>query len=123
MGHITSYPSSLKQLDLSYNSISKWFDLPSTEPLDPHIMCYSRESVKGSKVLGNQSSGSGHRNALMNSLCPHRRHFKLDNLRTLILANNTLNDIQLVLDKELMEGEDNHWVSSEIFVRRFGFLF
>ncbi|KAK6640323.1 hypothetical protein RUM44_012009 [Polyplax serrata] len=107
MGHITSFPCSLKQLDLSYNNISSWFDLPAYEqPFGANIVCYSCESSKVSKAVGNQPSGGGHRNALMNSLCPHRRHLKLDNLRTLILTNNNLDKMQLTLE---CTEEDGQW--------------
>lgn len=112
MGHITSFPCSLKQLDLSYNNISSWFDLPAYEqPFGANIVCYSCESSKVSKAVGNQPSGGGHRNALMNSLCPHRRHLKLDNLRTLILTNNNLDKMQLTLE---CTEEDGQWVSNLI---------
>lgn len=34
MSHITSYPSSLKQLDLSHNQICCWPSLPQVEGID-----------------------------------------------------------------------------------------
>ncbi|CRK89702.1 CLUMA_CG003464, isoform A [Clunio marinus] len=37
MGHITSYPSSLKQLDLGHNEISCWPSLPRIAASDPHL--------------------------------------------------------------------------------------
>jgi Leucine-rich repeat (LRR) protein len=43
MGHVTSYPASLKQLDLGHNEISCWPSLPSL-PIaasDPHLACYN----------------------------------------------------------------------------------
>lgn len=110
MGHITSYPYLLKQLDLSYNNISTWFDLPSIDAIEPQVTCYSCEQQKPPKVLGNQNPGCGQRNVLLNYLCTHRRHLKLDNLRTLIIANNCIEKIQLVLEKDYSEGEENHSV-------------
>mgnify|MGYP005983999079 FL=1 len=56
MSHITSYPSSLKQLDLSHNQITCWPSLPQVEAQDvmelANIACYggsfgSREKVSG----------------------------------------------------------------------------
>lgn len=40
------------------------------------------------------------RNTVLHSVCTHRRHLKLDNLRTLILANNQLIRIQLTTDDD-----------------------
>lgn len=44
MSHITSYPSSLKQLDLSHNQITVWPSLPQVEAHDnmelANLACY-----------------------------------------------------------------------------------
>lgn len=40
------------------------------------------------------------RNTVLHSVCTHRRHLRLDNLRTLILANNHLIRIQLTTDDD-----------------------
>lgn len=40
------------------------------------------------------------RNIVLHSVCTHRRHLRLDNLRTLILANNQLMRIQLTTDDD-----------------------
>lgn len=44
MSHITSYPSSLKQLDLSHNQITVWPSLPQVEAQDnmelANLACY-----------------------------------------------------------------------------------
>lgn len=44
MSHITSYPSSLKQLDLSHNQITVWPSLPQVEAQDTmelaNLACY-----------------------------------------------------------------------------------
>lgn len=40
------------------------------------------------------------RNIVLHSVCSHRRHLRLDNLRTLILANNRLTRIQLTTDDD-----------------------
>lgn len=45
MSHITSYPNSLKQLDLSHNQITCWPSLPQVEAQDDmelaNLACYS----------------------------------------------------------------------------------
>lgn len=48
MSHVTSYPNSLKQLDLSHNQISVWPSLPQIETQDnmelAHLTCYVTNS-------------------------------------------------------------------------------
>lgn len=50
MSHITSYPSSLKQLDLSHNQITCWPSLPQVEAQDvmeqANLMCYANQLTK-----------------------------------------------------------------------------
>lgn len=50
MSHITSYPSSLKQLDLSHNQITCWPSLPQVEAQDvmeqANLTCYASTLVK-----------------------------------------------------------------------------
>lgn len=64
MGHMTSYPASLKQLDLSHNQVCCWPSLPQIELLDAMeqaaITCYSGDAcskparpVSGKPTLGN----------------------------------------------------------------------
>jgi hypothetical protein len=47
-------------------------------------------------------------------VCLHRRHLRLDNLRTLVLADNNLARIQLSTDDDgassVSEEEDSDWV-------------
>lgn len=50
------------------------------------------------------------RNTVLHSVCTHRRHLKLDNLRTLILANNQLVRIQLTTDDD---GDNNVCVTDD----------
>lgn len=107
MSHITSYPSSLKQLDLSHNQITCWPSLPQVEAQDTmelaNLACYvSSVSCKGEKLSGNvrRQPGRSVRNTVLHSVCSHRRHLRLDSLRTLILANNQLPRIQLTTDDD-----------------------
>lgn len=54
MSHITSYPSSLKQLDLSHNQISCWPSLPQVEAHDTmelaNLACYSEVAPVKAKL-------------------------------------------------------------------------
>lgn len=58
------------------------------------------------------------RTTVLHSVCSHRRHLKLDNLRTLILADNQLHRIQLATDDDgdlsSTEDEDMERVSPEV---------
>ncbi|GBM97233.1 hypothetical protein AVEN_234169-1 [Araneus ventricosus] len=55
----------------------------------------------------------GSAKSLSGLVCSHRRHVKLDNLRTLILADNELDRLLLVLEDDDFEEEDSR--SSESF--------
>jgi hypothetical protein len=53
----------------------------------------------------------------MSSVCPHRRHLRLDNLRTLLLADNAISRIQLSTDDDGIstgdsEEHDSEWVKN-----------
>lgn len=43
MGHVTSYPVFLRQLDLSHNEISCWPSLVTVNSGDPYLACYNGE--------------------------------------------------------------------------------
>ena len=101
MSHITSYPASLKQLDLSNNQISCWPSLPQVDA-DADSMeqattaCYCPASnVQSPIVPTNRHTATSLRDVVLMSVCTHRRHLRLENLRTLVLANNLLTRIQL----------------------------
>ncbi|KAG5883328.1 hypothetical protein JTB14_032528 [Gonioctena quinquepunctata] len=107
MSHITSYPSSLKQLDLSHNQITVWPSLPQVEAQDnmelANLACYmSTTSFRGKTpdIVARRQSGRSVRHIVLHSVCSHRRHLRLDNLRTLILADNQLTRIQLATDDD-----------------------
>ncbi|XP_017772148.1 PREDICTED: leucine-rich repeat serine/threonine-protein kinase 1 isoform X5 [Nicrophorus vespilloides] len=106
MSHITSYPSSLKQLDLSHNKISVWPSLPQVEAQDvmeqANLACYSNSGTKDKlpMMAGRRQSGRSVRNIVLHTVCSHRRHLRLDNLRTLILTDNHLYRIQLATDDD-----------------------
>ena len=88
MGHVTSYPSTLKQLDLSHNEISCWPSLPRITDSDPHLLCYSyveksqnepgpfeMEQSPYSKP-GASNKPSSFRSTVLKSVCRHRRHLR-----------------------------------------------
>lgn len=106
MSYITTYPACLKQLDLSHNQITVWPSLPQVETVDEHISCFAAEQRggAGSAPLP-RLSGCGLRNIVLHALCTHRRHVKLDSLRTLVLADNCLEKISMTTD------DDCDWVS------------
>ncbi|ETN67521.1 Leucine-rich repeat kinase [Anopheles darlingi] len=146
MGHVTSYPASLKQLDLGHNEISCWPSLPRIAASDPHLMCYNPQEAKrtttsstsnvnisgGSECSEHALVGCGPadlalptvvkastssnsitslRTAVLKSVCCHRRHLRLESLRTLVLADNSLTRIQLSTDDvhTLGESDDAEW--------------
>ncbi|XP_024943937.1 leucine-rich repeat serine/threonine-protein kinase 1 isoform X2 [Cephus cinctus] len=101
MSHITSYPASLKQLDLSNNQISCWPSLPQVDDgadtmEQAATACYCpTTNVQSPIVPSNRQTIQSLRDVVLMSVCTHRRHLRLENLRTLVLANNLLTRIQL----------------------------
>ncbi|XP_046483953.1 leucine-rich repeat serine/threonine-protein kinase 1 [Neodiprion pinetum] len=100
MSHITSYPATLKQLDLSNNQISCWPSLPQVDGADTMeqaaTACYCpTTNIQTSTGPGNRQTATSLRDVVLMSVCTHRRHLRLENLRTLVLANNLLTRIQL----------------------------
>lgn len=145
MGHITSYPSSLKQLDLGHNEISCWPSLPRIAASDPHLACYNPQ-MDHQKQPGNISKASSSssyssdvqvqvkastssnnitslRTAVLKSVCCHRRHLRLDSLRTLILADNLLTRIQLSTDDVSTLGESDEYEWSVVGVAKSRLIF
>lgn len=108
MSHITSYPATLKQLELSGNQICCWMSLPQVDCLDmmeqAAIACYApAQGSRPSKL----ARGRSFRSTILNTVCSHRRHLRLDNLRTLILADNAITRLQLTTDDDgSAEAED-----------------
>ena len=97
IGPISRFPSSLKQLDLAHNQITNW---PIEKDTD--LICYntSKEdktispsvcSTPEPRKIGR--AGATRQNSRI--FCSHRRHAKLDQLRSLILADNLLREISI----------------------------
>jgi Leucine-rich repeat (LRR) protein len=91
MGHIAEYPVGLRQLDLSHNQIERWFYSPG-EKVNVKLSCY------GPVVMWESGSDIG--NNVGCERCIHKRHTRLDNLKTLLLSGNVLKGISV-------QGEDN----------------
>lgn len=70
MGHVTSYPAFLRQLDLSHNEISCWPSLVTVNSGDPYLACYKIES--GSTAATREKSN----NDLYSTLCCHKKHLR-----------------------------------------------
>lgn len=99
LGDIRRYPSRLKNIDLSNNQISTWFEHNSND--DNLGYCFNENIDKNaslSKFLHDYSGSS----------CVHKSHHRLEELRSLNLSHNMLAAIQLTTP-------DNHELSSSSF--------
>ena len=99
LGPLSRYPACLKQLDLSHNQISSW---PVETDSDCH--CYSSSAQREDKTISPSVCSTPEPRKITRSaatrqnsrvFCPHRRHVKLEQLRSLILADNLLREISL----------------------------
>lgn len=120
MGSVTCYPAGLKHLDLSHNHIVSW---PTQNRTDPEpvgdssgVLCYnyletnSPQRSKSSPAAKKPSSSLhswGSMKSLFGSPCAHRRHIKLDNLRTFILADNQLDRLVLTIEEDIGDEDEN----------------
>lgn len=105
MGNVTSYPSTLKHLDLSHNEIGCWPSLPSLTELNSNL-CYNSEHVEQiCSPTENKDTHKSFRSTVLRSVCHHRKHLRLESLRTLILSNNILTTIQISTDVECSSGQ------------------
>ncbi|XP_034249520.1 leucine-rich repeat serine/threonine-protein kinase 1 isoform X2 [Thrips palmi] len=122
MGYITSYPNSLKQLDLSHNQVSCWPSLPQMDPAalacfapsaeaaapaSPPIPTAAPAMVKLPALGGALQCRRTLRSVILDCVCVHRRHLRLDNMRTLILTDNRVTRIQLSTDDDGGGGVDD----------------
>ncbi|CAM1297638.1 Uncharacterised protein g1884 [Pycnogonum litorale] len=119
MSSVGSYPPSVKQLDLSNNQIKSWMSLRRgdpdltglvTETGVGYVTCYNPKDLSKQILLSpvhsapgrkwSQRSASSSVSGMAHSpqpvtCCAHRRHSRLENLRTLILSNNQLENFEL----------------------------
>ncbi len=82
MGHIGEYPATLRQLDLSHNRIERWFYLP-TDNANVKLSCFVVTSEADT-----QCDNPGDK-------CGHKKHARLENLKTLLLSGNLLKIISV----------------------------
>ncbi|XP_068625771.1 leucine-rich repeat serine/threonine-protein kinase 1 [Battus philenor] len=127
MSYVTSYPTSLRQLDLSHNEITCWPSLPQVDSFglsdgDP-LACFCPGEAGGGRAR--PRSGGSVRSQLLSAACPARRHLRLEGLRTLILANNLLTRIQLTTDDDGLAAavhdhsrDDDEWGSGSCVKER-----
>lgn len=76
MGHVTSYPAFLRQLDLSHNEISCWPSLVTINSGDPYLACYKIDPVT-TNGCGAAAVRENAHNDLYASLCCHKKHLRL----------------------------------------------
>ncbi|XP_038220950.1 leucine-rich repeat serine/threonine-protein kinase 1 [Zerene cesonia] len=109
MSYVTSYPTNLRQLDLSYNEITCWPSLPQVDSFGSSVgsplACYCGSGAAG---RSRPRSGGSVRSQLLSAACAARRHLRLEALRTLILANNMLTRIQLTTDDDGLAPPNDH---------------
>lgn len=86
LGSLSSYPSKLKNLDLSNNQVSSWFTGTDVSIRQCYAESVNRDSM--SKFLHNYSC---------TITCDHRSHERMDNLKSINLSYNSLRDIQLTI--------------------------
>ena len=88
LGPLSRYPGPLKQLDLAHNQVASW----PGESGDTDSACYAPHPAPApapeSGRRGNKRSGG-------RQFCSHRRHIKLEHLRSLVLADNALREVAL----------------------------
>lgn len=118
-GAISNYPQSIKHLDLSNNLINDWLGETSRLAFNDNY-CYSlveqpqvdedpNPNKKFSRMMQRQSV------AKINA-CVHKKHPRLENLRTLILSGNALTYINIYSRGDLdtsgsQNSEDNAGIS------------
>ncbi|CAK1555976.1 unnamed protein product [Leptosia nina] len=125
MSYVTSYPTNLRQLDLSHNEISCWPSLPQVDSFGDGspLACYCPNGGGG---RARPRSGGSVRSQLLSAACAARRHLRLEALRTLILANNMLPRIQLTTDDDGLatsadhrnDDNDDEWSEGECHLKR-----
>lgn len=126
IGPLSRYPASLKHLDLSHNQIDSW---PGDLETDGN--CYALQ--EGNPTTGSSCSTPEPRKVGRYPVrqgsrvyCPHRRHIRMENLRTLILADNLLREVCLYVshpDNFSTPSEDLTEVGNDILTPKSKLMF
>ncbi|KAF2362731.1 Ankyrin repeat [Trinorchestia longiramus] len=107
MGRAWQYPGGLKQLDLSHNNIACWpcaaqgfsdADVAPCPAAPRHKTAHSHGRSNRNRPVSSNSVSSGGGGGGVVTPCSHRRHTRLESLRTLVLADNQLTTLALYLE-------------------------
>lgn len=103
LGYIQSYPVNLKHIDLSQNQISSWLTsiMSENDPSLEALICSIQSHLDLNQSIPKVTSPLPKAKNKC-ATCVHKQHTRLDNLKTLILANNKMSTIDL-LDEESYE--------------------
>lgn len=103
MGHIGEYPATLRQLDLSHNRIERWFYTPG-DNTNVKLSCFGGMNDDGLPCgtcpTSEPATGAG------DNKCVHKRHARVENLKTLLLSGNLLKTINVGVDEITVEDGD-----------------
>ncbi|CAL8114388.1 unnamed protein product [Orchesella dallaii] len=102
MGHIGEYPATLRQLDLSHNRIERWF-YSANDNAPVKLTCFA---------LGEDET----RCEAVDDKCMHKRHMRLESLKTLLLSGNLLKTISVGIDESLQD--ENEIQSADLTPRK-----
>lgn len=97
MGPVAAYPTGLRHLDLSCNQIASW---QSSRGTDAFQSCYAAQAETAPQSKSSPKLAPAGKKTWCHT-CPHQRHCRMENLRTLVLANNRLQSLQLMTDEEV----------------------
>lgn len=98
MGHIGEYPAALRQLDLSHNRIERWFYSP-TDNSSVKLSCFAACNDTDSQCDATDK-------------CIHKKHARLEGLKTLLLSGNLLKVITVGLEEGLQEDLESSTAST-----------
>ena len=91
IGSVKLFPANLKHLDLSFNQLNSWSRVDVNDSIE--LACFSCDGCQSEAPTSPLKNNSPSR-----IYCMHRQHSRLDNLRSLVLANNQLNTLNLLAE-------------------------
>lgn len=104
MGHIGEYPATLRQLDLSHNRIERWFYSP-TDNATIKLSCFA-------------ATNDAEQHGEATDKCLHKKHARLETLKTLLLSGNLLKNISVGLEETVQEDLDISTASNDSTPRK-----